>query len=170
METMNLESINELLQKQEEMLQFERFTNQDAWELGKLMVEEIAERGIELAVCIRKLNGNIIFQYATDQTNLNNQNWMNRKFNTVSLMEKSSLRATVLSKLMNEDVARHGLSDTDYIFCGGGFPIRMKGSSMVAVLTVSNLPHVKDHAFIADCLSKYLKVEDVPASDFEIEL
>ena len=165
---MDLETINQLLQKQEEMLQFEHFTNQDAWELGKLMVEEIGKRGIELAVCIRKLNGNIFFQFATEHTNMNNQNWMNRKFNTVSLMEKSSLRATVLSKIMNEDVARHGLSNSDYVFCGGGFPIRIKDSGIVAVLTVSNLPHVKDHAFIVECLSKYLHVEGVPDSDFDI--
>lgn len=159
---MDFNSINDLILRQENMLHFDRFTNQDAWELGKLMVEEISRQEIELAVCIRKLNGYILFQYATEQTSLLNQAWMNRKFNTVSLMEKSSLRATVEEKIVNGDVARHGLSEKDYVFCGGGFPVRVKGVGLVAVVTVSNLPHVKDHDFIVKCLSKYLNVQDVP--------
>ena len=162
------QSVNELILKQEEILQFEHFNNQDAWDLGKLMVEEIGQSGIELAVCIRKLNGNIIFQYASEKTNLNNQNWMIRKFNTVSLMERSSLGATVVSKITKEDAAVHGLSNTDYIFCGGGFPIRIKSGGIAAIVTVSNLPHVQDHAFIVKCLAKFLKVSGVPDVDADI--
>ncbi|MDA3845107.1 MAG: heme-binding protein [Vallitaleaceae bacterium] len=168
MSQMTYNEANELIMKQEEMLRFEHFNNQDAWELGKLIVEEIHKKGIELAVCIRKLSGNIIFQYATEKTNLNNQNWMNRKFNTVSLMERSSLGVTVVSKMTKEDVITHGLSENDYIFCGGGFPVRIKGSGIVAVITVSNMPHVKDHDFIVGCLSKYLRVTEVPELDMDI--
>lgn len=36
-------------------------------------------------------NGCIAFQYCPDGTNLLNQKWMERKFNTVSMMERSSL-------------------------------------------------------------------------------
>ena len=168
MSNMDYKIANELILKQEEMLQFEHFNNQDAWELGKLIVDEIHKSNIELAVCIRKLNGNIIFQYMTEKTNLNNQNWMNRKFNTVSLMERSSLGATVVSKIAKEEVVTHGLSDSEYVFCGGGFPIKIKKSGIVAVITVSNLPHVKDHDFIVKCLSKYLMVTGVPRVDLDI--
>jgi len=168
MSNMEYKTAAELIIKQEAMLQFEHFNNQDAWELGKLIVEEIHKNDIELAICIRKLNGNIIFQYMTEKTNLNNQNWMNRKFNTVSLMERSSLGAAVVSKINKEEVITHGLSDSEYIFCGGGFPIKIKKSGIVAVLTVSNLPHVKDHDFIVRCLSKYLRVVGVPEVDLDI--
>ena len=107
------QSVDELILKQEGLLQFEHFSNQEAWDLGKRMVEEIHQNGIELAICIRKLNGNIIFQYATDKTNLNNQNWMNRKFHTVLLMERSSLGVTVVSKITKEDITTHGLCNSD---------------------------------------------------------
>jgi uncharacterized protein (UPF0303 family) len=167
---MDYQSVNELILKQEEILQFEHFTNQDAWNLGKLMVEEVVQNGIELAVCIRKLNGNIIFQYASEKTNLNNENWMNRKFNTVSLTERSSLGATVVSKITKEDVTVQGLRYTEYVFCGGGFPIRLRNGGIVAIVTVSNLPHVKDHAFIVNCLAKYLKVSGVPDVDVDIDI
>jgi len=157
-----------IIKKQEALLQFESFSNQVAWEIGQLMVGEILKTGIELAVSIRKLNGNIIFQYASENTNLNNQNWMNRKFNTVKLMERSSLAVTCLSKITLEDVQTHGLSDQDYVFCGGGFPVRIKGGGIVCIITVSNLPHVRDHEFIVKCVSEYLKVTDVPVVDMEI--
>ena len=134
----------ELIRRQEELLQFDSFTNADAWELGRLMVEEIRARGIELAVCIRKVNGNIVFQYATDGTNLNNQRWMMRKYHTVAYMETSSLLATVMSHITGERITTHGLSDGEYVLCGGGFPVRIKGSGITMVVTVSNLPHEKE--------------------------
>nr|MBK5237423.1 heme-degrading domain-containing protein [Clostridium sp.] len=50
MSTMEYKAAEQLVIKQEEMLQFEHFNNQDAWELGQLVVEEIHKNGIELAV------------------------------------------------------------------------------------------------------------------------
>jgi len=99
---------------------------------------------------------------------LNNQNWMNRKFNTVKLMEKSSLAVTAISKITLEDIQTHGLSDQNYVFCGGGFPVRIKEGGIVGIITVSNLPHVQDHEFIVKCVSEYLKVTGVPTVDMEI--
>lgn len=157
-----LKSIIDVVMKQEEMLQFDHFNNRDAWDLGKLMVEEIFKDGIDLSVCIRKLNGNIIFQYATEKTALNHQNWMKRKFNTVSLMERSSLAVSAMSKITGEDVAAHGLSDEKYVFCGGGFPVRIKGSGIVAVITTSNLTDIEDHNYLVKYVAKYLGVKDVP--------
>lgn len=159
----------EILKKQEEILQFDSFNNEDAWKLGCLMVEEVKKRGIDLSICIRKINGNIIFQYVTEGTSLNNQKWMQRKFNTVAYMEASSMRSTVISNISGEVIATHGLSETDYKLCGGGFPIRIKNSGLVMVVTVSNLPHEEDHDFIICCLEKYLGVS-VPHMTDEIPI
>lgn len=158
----------DILQRQEELLQFDHFNTQDVWELGKLVVEEIFARGIDMSICIRQINGRILFQYGTENTSLNNQNWMQRKFNTVCLMESSSLSAAVAERITGEDVPTHGLNPQDYVFCGGGFPVRIKGSGVTAVVLVSNLPHVQDHAFLVDFLSRYLGVTDVPVLDMEI--
>ncbi len=165
----DLKKAEAILRAQEDKLQFEAFKNEDALKLGMLMVDEIKARGIELAVCIRKVNGNIIFQYATEGTNLNNQRWMQRKFNTVCYMETSSLLAAVMSDITGEKVATHGLSETEYKFVGGGFPVRIKGSGITMVITVSNLPHEEDHGFIVDCVSKYLGIT-VPAMEEEIPI
>lgn len=156
------ELVKEITEKQEEMLRFKQFSNKDALELGNFITGRIYEKGISLAIAIRKVNGAILYQHMTEGTNRNNQNWMLRKFHTVSLMERSSLGVWAVSHLMNEPVPVHGLSETEYVFCGGGFPIRLLTGEMAGILTVSNLPHIKDHNFIVQCLSEWLGLTDVP--------
>ncbi len=158
-----------ILKQQEDLLQFDSFTNEDAWKLGNLMVEEIKRRGIELTVSIRKVNGHIVFAYSTPGSNLNHQKWTNRKFNMVNYMECSSLMATVIAHVNGRNLKEFGLSDAEYKLCGGGFPVRVKGGGMTHVITVSALAHEDDHGFIVSCLSKYLGV-DVPALDMSIPM
>ena len=84
---------------------------------------------------------------------------MTRKYNSVCLMERSSLASRAISELTGEGVEACGLDPRKYVFCGGGFPIRLKTGELVAVALVSGLPDVGDHGLIVDCLSKYLGVE-----------
>lgn len=156
MDEVNYEEIKLMTEKQEKALRFEHFSNKDALELGTFITNKIYEENMALAVAIRRMNGTIIYQHLTDGTNHINQNWMERKFNTVSYFERSSLGAWALEALSGETVDVHGLSKEDFVFVGGGFPIRLKTGEIVAVLTVSNLPHMEDHRFIIRVLSEYL--------------
>jgi uncharacterized protein (UPF0303 family) len=149
-------ALEKTVRDQEESLRFARFSNREALDLGTFLVEKVYNEKMDLAICIRKMNGAILFQHMTEGTCLNNQNWMTRKFNTVALMERSSYGAWAVSHISGETIADHGLSETDYILCGGGFPIALKSGEIVAVLTVSNLPHEKDHQFIVDGLEEWL--------------
>lgn len=72
------------------------------------------------------LTGYVLFQYAGESTTVNNQNWMERKFNAVRLMERSSLASRAVAEMTGEGVEECGLSTREYVFCGGGFPIRLK--------------------------------------------
>lgn len=162
---MNFAKLDKIVRAQEALLRFDHFNSRDAWDLGKFMVEQALAENIDISICIRKLNGYILFQYGSEGTSLNNQAWMERKFNTVMHTERSSLGMYISSKLTGEDVSVHGLDSKSYVFCGGGFPIYVQGVGTIAVLTVSNLPHVEDHKFITNCLSKYLNKADVPEID-----
>ena len=146
-----------ILSEQEKILQFDSFTSEDAWKLGNIMVEEIRNQGIDLTVSIRKMNGHIIFAYASEGANLNHQNWTDRKFNMVSYMECSSLLATARAHFLGRSLVE------DF-----GFPIRVNGC-MTHVITVSALAHEKDHAFIVGCLEKFLG-KKAPAMDMEIPM
>ena len=156
---MDYAKINEIVSEQEKALRFEHFSHKDAWELGQFFVNRIYDKKIEMAVSIRKLSGYILFQHGTEDTNLNNQNWMDRKFNTVKMMERSSFGVWAKACESGQGIPEHGLSEKDYAFCGGGFPICLKSGEIVGVLIVSNLPHQQDHQFIIDSLQEYLDVK-----------
>ena len=156
---MELEKMRDTCAQQEALLRFESFDNQTAWELGNLMVAELKRRDLKVCVAIWATTGYVLFQYAAAGTTLNNQNWMTRKYNSVCLMERSSLASRAISELTGEGVEACGLDPRKYVFCGGGFPIRLKTGELVAVALVSGLPDVGDHGLIVDCLSKYLGVE-----------
>lgn len=159
----NYAHIAQVVRQQEELLRFDHFTSEDAWALGSLIISRVRERGIDMAVCIQKANGHILFQHCTQGTALNNQNWMRRKANTVALTEAASLRAWANMNVKGQTFADMGLDPKDYAFCGGGFPIRLKTGEFVGMLIVSNLPHMEDHAFLIECLSAHLGVSGVPA-------
>jgi len=148
--------------KQEELLRFSHFTNEDAWELGKHLVDKIKRDNIEMAVAIRKVNGNTIFSYFSEGTNLMNENWMNRKFKTVVMNESSSFKQWALNLKNNYPVESMGMDQKEYVLCGGGFPVKLKDGELVAVVLASNLPHDKDHKFLVDGIASYLKVNNVP--------
>ena len=104
-----------ILSEQEKILQFDSFTSEDAWKLGNIMVEEIRNQGIDLTVSIRKMNGHIIFAYASEGANLNHQNWTDRKFNMVSYMECSSLLATARAHFLGRSLVEDfGLNYEEY--------------------------------------------------------
>ena len=147
---------------QEKNLRFEHFTNEDAWELGKHLVEKVKTDGIEMAVNIRKVNGNTIFSYFSEGTNKMNENWMNRKFNTVLMNESSSFKQWALNMEKNYSVESMGMDQKEYVLCGGGFPIKLTNGEMVAVVLASNLPHEQDHMFLVNGIASFLGIEEVP--------
>lgn len=159
------EDLMKLIDKQEEMLRFDKFTNEDGLELGNFLVNEAKASGQVVSVAVRKANGAILFHHLPEGTNCNNQNWMRRKFNTVCLWEHSSLRAFAHEHFSGETVQTHGFSEEEYIFFGGGFPIFLKSGEFVGAVTVSNLPHFKDHQFVVDGIAKWLGVEGVPVAE-----
>ena len=154
--------IIEILQKQEELLWFDAFDGDTAWDLGCFMVRQAKEQGIRIAVCIRLNNGCRLFQYVPVGTGISNQSWMERKYETVKRMERSSLLSRYVLESKEQTLADLGPSDAECTLYGGGFPIRVRGVGVIGVLTVSALPHEEDHEFIVGCLEKYLKAENVP--------
>ena len=162
MSSENYAAIAEAAAKQEAMLRFDHFTAKDAYALGTFIADRVYERGMEMAICIRKANGHILFQHCTQATTLSNQMWMQRKFSTAVMTEGSTLRAWANLNLKGQVPQDQGVSPLDHAYCGGGFPIRLKTGEFVAVAIVSNLPHREDHRFIVSAIADYLGVSGVP--------
>lgn len=162
------ENLN-ILKQQEKLLQFDHFNNDIAYKLGSFMVSYARKHNITIAVSIRMNNGCILFQHCPDGTNLLNQKWMERKFNSVRLMERSSLLSALTFEHDNDTLETHALSPNDYALCGGGFPIHVKGSSgVIGVILASNLYHIADHEFITAALKEYLDCPKAPAFPYTV--
>lgn len=158
---MTKDELMKTLEIQEEVLQFTHFTNDDAWELGNLLVQEAKKLGICIAVQIRR-NDMDVFKHAMDGMNGYNMLRMMRKHNTVKLMEKSSLYMYLLIDKSEENKNSLHLPDTEYGFYGGAFPIRIEEAGVIGSVAVSGIGHVADHDFLIKVISKYLHIDEVP--------
>ena len=162
MKKAKIQEIIDTVKKQELELRLEHFSNDDAYALGNQYVKKIKDDGIEMAVQIKKINGNTLFSYFSEGTNLMNENWMKRKFKTVIMNEKSSYLTWAFNEKAGRgddpvrDASLQGMDTKEYAICGGGFPIKLKSGEMVGVILASNLPHEKDHQFIVDGLTDYI--------------
>lgn len=159
---MNYEEILKMTEAQEDLLRFDSFTNDDAYAIGRFISERMYEMKKELSVAVRNIKGTVLYQHLPNGTNFMNQNWMNRKFNTVSCFEKSSLGVWAKTSISGEGIEAQGLDQKDFAFCGGGFPVRLKSGEVVGVITVSNYPHMEDHRLLVEALAEYLQVKNVP--------
>ena len=151
--------VYEILCRQEEMLRFDSFDNEDAWKLGSLIVEDARKRNLPIAVDIR-INGYQVFRYGFQGTNDYNEIWLKRKIRSVTMMHKSTLGIHYMRRTGREDIYENGYLDpAEYAAMGGGFPIYVKGTGVIGVLAVSGLEHHEDHDAAVSGLCKYLGKE-----------
>lgn len=145
------------LKRQEEILRFSQFSEDDAWTLGCQMRARAAERKLPLVMDIR-IGIRPLFYAAMPGTTPENPDWVRRKINTVYRFEASSYRIGLEYKAKSNpfDQSR-GIDPMQYAPAGGGFPIRMAGS-VVGAVTVSGIPQRDDHNFVVESLSAFLSL------------
>lgn len=152
------------LQTQEERLQFNRFGNDDAWALGCLLVDLGRERGLPVTIDIRR-HGHQLFHAALPGTAPDNDRWIERKIRVVERLNASSF--LVGRRLAAKDAtfdAGYGVDPADFATHGGAFPIRIRGTGVVGVVTVSGLPQAEDHALVVEALEHFLAVPPVTSA------
>ena len=156
---MSLESDIAQIARQEEELRFDHFSEADAWALGSLMRQMAEEQKLPFVIDIR-IGNRPLFYTALPGTTPENPDWVRRKVNTVSRFHKSSYR--VGREFAQQDKvfdASRGLDLMDYAPAGGGFPIHLKGTGVVGVVTVSGVPQRQDHEFVVEALCRFLKMD-----------
>jgi uncharacterized protein (UPF0303 family) len=103
------------------------------------------------------MNSLIIFRYFSEGAVLDSDLWLERKKNTVNLMNMSSLRFMKWLEIRNETLNDRKLNPNDYAAGGGGFPIRINNTGVIGSICVSGLSnHLDDHQLIIDTLTEYL--------------
>ena len=157
-----LDNTIKMITQQEELLAFPRFGRRDAWDLGHVFAQIIGEKKLPAPVAIRLLSGQIVFQWAGDGTSADNDYWMIRKFRLVRDLDQSTLLSAAWFKKKGETLESRGLDPRRYAAAGGGFPVRIPGLGLAAVVTVSGLPQVEDHALLVEAIAAYLGVSQPP--------
>jgi uncharacterized protein (UPF0303 family) len=141
---------------QEECLQFEAFNAETAFEVGTRLKALIESMGKKAAFDIQ-LAGHPLFFYAMPGTTPDNVDWIRRKRNVVMRFHKSSYAFSLnVQKNGHSLTERFGAGTDQLILSGGGFPIRLRGSSVVGSITVSGLPQRDDHGVIVQVLAEML--------------
>ena len=141
--------------KEEAELVLDQFTEDDAWELGCLMVEEAKKRQARIAIDIRR-PGQILFHSALAGAVPDNEEWIRRKSNVVFRFGKASLAVGVSLALAEATIEqKYFVSPREFSPHGGAFPIRVRGCGLVACATVSGLPQEEDHALVVACIRKF---------------
>lgn len=151
-----LEEQIEEITEQEKNLQFSSFTNQDAFDLGLLILETAQLEDKKVTIDIER-HGQQLFHYAMDGTTPDNDLWIQRKINVVNHFHKSSMHVGLLlqkSGLKMED--RYYLDSQKYSAHGGSFPLTIKNVGVVGTITVSGLPQEADHALVVKVIEEYL--------------
>ena len=140
------------LAAEEEELQFDRFTADDAWELGTALVSAAKQARAPVAVDITR-NRHQVFHAALEGATPDNDSWIRRKTRVVNRFGHSTLYMRQASRERGTTFEeQYGLDPLRYAAHGGGFPILVRGVGQVGVVVVSGLPQLEDHRMVVAAL------------------
>lgn len=153
---MNSENNLEHLIKEEKTLTFKTFTNQDAYQIASLIIEEAKALNASIVVHI-VVNGRVIFHYAFDGTTSDNDRWIERKANIVVLYQHSSYYMGLLVEKTGSDFTKAlSLPEDKYSPSGGCYPLRLRDGIVFGHISVSGYTPEEDHNAIVRALKKHI--------------
>lgn len=148
------------LLKQEEELQFDSFNNEDAWQLGVMLIEKARANNFCITIDITR-NRHQLFHYSFEGTSPDNDEWVKRKTNVVYRFGHSSFYIGRLLKYENSTIEdKYSVSPFEYSAHGGSFPVIIKNCGVIGTITVSGLPQADDHDLVVEVLKEYLAANE----------
>ena len=140
---------------QERALQFPRFDEVMAWELGKQVRALAVERDLPVVIDVRRF-GQPLFYTALAGTTPDNVEWVRKKINVVARFHRSSYGVGLNLAAKNDSLEARGLPISEYASHGGSFPIAVEGAGIVGAVTVSGLPQRDDLELVVEALCELL--------------
>ncbi|MFE9738006.1 heme-degrading domain-containing protein [Streptomyces sp. NPDC006477] len=146
----------EALEAQEARLILPRFTYEDAWTLGTLLVGMAREREAPVAIDIRR-GPQQLFHCALPGSSADNDAWIDRKRRVVERYGSSSFLVGARFRAKGTTFEASSRLDPDrYAAHGGSFPVAVEGVGVIGSVTVSGLPQAEDHALVVEALERLL--------------
>lgn len=143
------------LTREEQVLVFDRFDENTAWEVGSALVTVAQAQNAPVVVDIRTPD-RTLFHVALPGAVPANDAWARRKSNLTLREHCSSMLFGQTLQAKRKTLADHGLDFSDYADHGGSFPLRIKGVGVIGAITVSGLASHEDHGMIVKVLSAHL--------------
>ncbi|MFF9769795.1 heme-degrading domain-containing protein [Streptomyces sp. NPDC053086] len=146
----------EELEAQQRRLVLRRFTHDDAWALGSLLVELARERQAPVAIDIHRA-GQQLFHAALPGSTPDNDAWIARKRRVVERYGAASYLVGARFRAKGTTFEESSRLDPDaYAAHGGSFPITVEGAGVIGTVTVSGLPQLQDHKLVVEALEEFL--------------
>ncbi|MEU6606914.1 heme-degrading domain-containing protein [Streptomyces shenzhenensis] len=146
----------EELEAQERRLILRRFTCDDAWTLGSLLVELARERQAPVAIDIHRA-GQQLFHAALPGATPDNDAWIARKRRVVERYGASSYLVGARCRAKGTTFEESSRLDPEvYAAHGGSFPINIADVGVIGAVTVSGLPQLQDHRLVVEALEQFL--------------
>lgn len=146
----------ELIVRQEQVLVFPSFDENEAFALGHRLRDIAVQEKLGVAIDISLWDRRLFFA-VTEGTTADNAEWLRRKFNVVRRFHAATYRMVLEQNREDRLFAPHKALDVaDYALAGGGFPIRVKGAGVIGAAIVSGLPQREDHNLVVRAIALHL--------------
>jgi len=150
--------LKQLLQEEQE-LQFTKFNEDTAWQIGSRLVEQARKDGLPIAIDITR-GSHQLFHASLCGASADNDEWIKRKVRLVYRFGHSSFYMGQLLKSKGKRIEEaYLLSESDYAPHGGCFPVIIQGTGMIGTITVSGLAQEDDHKLVVQAIRDYLAQE-----------
>jgi uncharacterized protein (UPF0303 family) len=150
--------LKQLLQEEQE-LQFTKFNEDTAWQIGSLLVERSSSQSLPITIDITR-GGHQLFHASLRGTSADNDEWIKRKVRLVYRFGHSSFYMGQLLKSKGKRIEEAFLvSENDYAPHGGCFPIIIKDTGVVGTITISGLAQEDDHKLVVQAIREFLARE-----------
>jgi uncharacterized protein (UPF0303 family) len=150
--------LNQLLQLEQE-LQFVKFNEATAWQIGSQLVEQGRKEKLPITIDITR-GTHQLFHASLPGTSADNDEWVKRKVRLVYRFGHSSFYMGQLLKSKGKRIEEaYLISETEYAPHGGCFPVILKESGVIGTITISGLPQEQDHKLVVQAIRDYLAQE-----------
>lgn len=150
--------LKQLLQEEQE-LQFTKFNEATAWQIGSQLVERSVKAGLPITIDITR-GDHQLFHASLCGTSVDNDEWVKRKVRLVYRFGHSSFYIGQLLKSKGQRLEEaYLLAESLYAPHGGCFPIIVKDTGVIGTITVSGLAQEDDHKLVVQALRDFLAQE-----------
>jgi uncharacterized protein (UPF0303 family) len=151
--------LRELLQEEQD-LQFTKFNEATAWQIGSQLVERSARDNLPVTIDITR-GDHQLFHASLYGTSPDNDEWVKRKVRLVNRFRHSSFYMGQILKSKGKRIEEaYLISESEYAPHGGCFPIILKDTGMIGTITVSGLSQEEDHKLVVQAIRDYLTEEN----------